>query len=353
VRYQWDFGDGSVAEGVTAVHTYAEAGQYTIRLTVTDDYGVSGLATRHIVVGCAPGNTAPWQVADIGESPLSGSAWFDGPDATGDLHLCTSGTRIGSTNDDGLFVYKEVSGDFRVVVPVKSVSHDGSGAATGVMVRTGLDANAVAGVTLLRDSLAASPRRIRFSCRPEIGGNMPTGSQNIADGGAPFWVRLERRGDTLTGSYSLDGIAWTEAGTQDIDGLPATLLAGVAACRGTSTAASGLQAMAAVAGNPEIVPLPAEARFRRGYSNGDGDRNIADAVFTLGYLFASDPAPTCMDAADANDDGAVNIADAVALLSHLFASSGALPAPFDACGADPTADGLGCTSFPASACAGP
>src|SRR5699024_4252589 len=34
--YAWDFGDGSVADGVTASHEYAEAGTYEVSLTVTD-----------------------------------------------------------------------------------------------------------------------------------------------------------------------------------------------------------------------------------------------------------------------------------------------------------------------------
>ncbi len=89
-----------------------------------------------------------------------------------------------------------------------------------------------------------------------------------------------------------------------------------------------------------------EVTFSRGDANADSAIDIADAVFTLSYLFASGAPPSCLDAADANDDGAVDIADAIAVLSYLFAGAGDLPEPFGECGIDPTVDELGCSSFP-------
>lgn len=39
--YAWDFGDGSTGTGATASHTYAAAGTYQVKLTVTDNDGLS------------------------------------------------------------------------------------------------------------------------------------------------------------------------------------------------------------------------------------------------------------------------------------------------------------------------
>jgi PKD repeat protein len=39
VSYEWDFGDGSSSTGVSPSHTYAQAGSYTVTLTVIDDSG--------------------------------------------------------------------------------------------------------------------------------------------------------------------------------------------------------------------------------------------------------------------------------------------------------------------------
>lgn len=81
--------------------------------------------------------------------------------------------------------------------------------------------------------------------------------------------------------------------------------------------------------------------FIRGDGNGDGQVNVADAVYTLGYLFAGGPG-VCPDAMDANDDGALNIADAVYELGFLFSGGPPPPAPHPGTGADPTPDALGC-----------
>ena len=85
--------------------------------------------------------------------------------------------------------------------------------------------------------------------------------------------------------------------------------------------------------------------FLRGDTNTDSRLTVSDAIVTLRVLFAGAPAGTCDDAHDVNDDGIVNIADPLALLSYLFSGGMAPPAPLQACGPDPTPDGLECDSF--------
>ena len=75
--------------------------------------------------------------------------------------------------------------------------------------------------------------------------------------------------------------------------------------------------------------------FVRGDSNSDSSVDIADAIFTLEFLFGSGTAPSCADAADANDDGGVDISDAIVTLDYLFSPTVTmLPAPFPAEGLD-------------------
>jgi probable HAF family extracellular repeat protein len=81
--YQWDFGDGSSEDGGysrSITHTYADNGQYTVRLTVSDELGHSTTATRSIIVfNLAPMGTliAPAQTNEGGSYVLSVSDVFD------------------------------------------------------------------------------------------------------------------------------------------------------------------------------------------------------------------------------------------------------------------------------------
>ena len=94
------------------------------------------------------------------------------------------------------------------------------------------------------------------------------------------------------------------------------------------------------------VELPScEILFIRGDSNADGSCDIGDAVNVLSFLFGGGSCP-CADSCDCNDDGQVNIADAICKLSFLFSGGPPPPTPHPSCGSDPTADSLGCLSFP-------
>lgn len=60
-----------------------------------------------------------------------------------------------------------------------------------------------------------------------------------------------------------------------------------------------------------------------GDANGDGEVNIADAVFNINYVFKGGPAPVPEIAGDANGDSEVNVGDGVYVINYVF--KGGLP----------------------------
>ena len=73
--YQWNFGDGATATGMTPSHSYAAANNYTVTLTVTDNGGATGTATTtaNVTTG-GGGNQAPMAVPNGPYSGTAGSA---------------------------------------------------------------------------------------------------------------------------------------------------------------------------------------------------------------------------------------------------------------------------------------
>ncbi len=79
--YAWDFGDGTTGTGAKPSHTYAAAGTYTAKLTVTDNAGATGATTAQVTVakagpGAAQASDSFSRTATSGwGSAQQGGAW--------------------------------------------------------------------------------------------------------------------------------------------------------------------------------------------------------------------------------------------------------------------------------------
>lgn len=165
-----------------------------------------------------------WAPRDIG---VTGSAGYES--GTGDaLMVHAGGTDIFGTADGFRFLSELAKGDGSVVVRVDSITNTHAWAKAGVMIRASLAPNA-ANVAMF----VTAANALVFQVRSTTGGT--TTSTSGPWYRAPYWVKLTRVGNAFTGYASVDGIGWTQIGTQQVvmEGL---FQVGIAGCSHTTSA---------------------------------------------------------------------------------------------------------------------
>jgi probable HAF family extracellular repeat protein len=148
---------------------------------------------------------APWSTRDIGAVGVAGSASH----ATGTFTVKGAGADVWGTADAFRFVYQSLPGDGDIVARVASVQNVAAWVKAGVMIRQGLDAGSAHAFMLV-----SAARGLAFQRRTQAGGTSTHTSGGT--GTAPAWVKLARRGQTITASRSADGVAWSQVGQATI-----------------------------------------------------------------------------------------------------------------------------------------
>ncbi len=261
----------------------------------------SGAGPDSAVLAATAGLPDPWESSDVGEVHRPGRAAFDGERFT----VEAGGADLGGTADAAHFAHLPLRGDgtlvARLVWPLSSQY-----AKAGVAVRASLDADAPQAAMLIQ-GLPLHTFSGVWTTRAETGAPAtgtgstpvpPTQRQTITTGAAfplselgtlpesatplaapyvegagdgyrmrmPYWVRIERRGDRLTGAISPDGTSWTDVGTTRLPALGGTVHAGLvlSSCLGvdaayaeTGTAAFDNVRLTAAGGRGWSVPRPA------------------------------------------------------------------------------------------------
>jgi autotransporter-associated beta strand protein len=175
--------------------------------------GLTGPGTLSVGAGL----TAPWLSQDVGAVAATGSAGYD----SGTFTVKGSGADIFGSADEFHFVYGMLSGDGEVVARVASQQNTNGWAKAGVMIRETLADNSVNAATLLTPS-----NGVTFQWRTTAGG----GTGNSSTGGlvAPYWVKINRSGNSFSAYRSPDGTNWTQQGTTQTIAMAGTVYAGLA-----------------------------------------------------------------------------------------------------------------------------
>ena len=148
---------------------------------------------------------SPWETADIGSVAATGSATY----SSGTFTIEGSGADIWGTSDEFRYVYQAIDGDAVITAKVNSLSNTNAWAKTGVMIRESLTAGSKHAMTVVTaGNGTAFQRRISTN-----GTSAHTAGVSTS---APYWVKLERSGNTFTSSVSSDGTNWSTIGSSTI-----------------------------------------------------------------------------------------------------------------------------------------
>lgn len=159
-------------------------------------------AAFFVRVAAAADLPAPWQHQDIGAVTVVGTAGA----AEGVFTL--QGTLDIWGNSDGChFAWQKLKGDGVIIARVLSIENTQGHAKGGVAIRESLAADAK------QASMVDTPADgTQFLARAETGGKSTSQKTGVNKGTMPYWVKLVRQGDKITGYESTDGLDWMQTG---------------------------------------------------------------------------------------------------------------------------------------------
>jgi regulation of enolase protein 1 (concanavalin A-like superfamily) len=183
-----------------------------------------------------------WASTDIGTTTVPGSTQYAG----GTFTLAGAGN-IGGTADAFRFVYRQVTGDVTILARVVSVQGVRPSSKAGVMVRESLNPDAAMGLMFISAASGSA-----FDQRVATGRNSTTG-KTVAP---PYWVRLERRGTTMTASQSSNGTTWVTVGQMTLNASTVCVGLAVASADPSQSATSVFDNVLVNAANQPPANLP-------------------------------------------------------------------------------------------------
>jgi regulation of enolase protein 1 (concanavalin A-like superfamily) len=172
--------------------------------------GVNGTLNTSVFDNLVTTGTNPltpgWVSVDLGTPGLAGS----GKEVT-NFTVKGAGTGFAGNVDSGQFVYKQITGETQIVARVASqTGATSTSAPAALMVRDSLTTDSKNVVLAL-----STDKTLRFQSHLNAG-DVSSTIATTAGLGAPYWLKLTRVGNVITGYYSSDGWNWLSAGSATV-----------------------------------------------------------------------------------------------------------------------------------------
>jgi len=206
---------------------------YYYKATARNKAGTS--APSATISACA-GLPGSWRSSDVGATTVPGFVEYNGDE----FSMEGEGHEIGGTADAFHYLHSSLEGDGVIIARIRRPMSS-QWSTPGVMMRENLLPGSRHVSVLLHPHWSGG-----LVSRKEEGGQSvtgrlePLGDQYVIKKNrlsAPYWIRLERIGDTFTGSMSPDGSRWQALGSVKVR-MERTIYLGLPACsqlRGVTT----------------------------------------------------------------------------------------------------------------------
>jgi len=195
--FTWAIAAGGGTVSTSGLYTSPSSGT-AASITATTS-GIQGAAAVYVV-------SSPWISADVGSVGIAGSAY----DSGGVFTVNGEGNDIWGTADQFHYVYRTMGGDGMMIARVASQENTGGWAKAGVMVRASTADGDQFALMMISPGNGTD-----LQYRTTSGGSAAhTGNKTGLV--APYYLKLVRSGNTLTGYRSADGATWTLQGSTTI-----------------------------------------------------------------------------------------------------------------------------------------
>jgi len=150
------------------------------------------------------------------------------------------GADIWDSSDQFRFAYKTLAGNGAMIARVESIANSHAWAKGGVMIRQTIEPGSNHAVMAITPGGASAGNGASFQHRLVAGGTS-TNNDSASLVAAPYWVKVERNGNSFTGFVSPDGKTWTQVGVAQTISMTGSALIGLALCSHNATMATGAE----------------------------------------------------------------------------------------------------------------